>query len=212
MKQAAEPPASKNNAGKDFLHIRLCYCKLTANTVFALVIILCQSSFIYLHLSTMDWLKFFSVIAERYPISGTGYLADTLFHIKRNPDLNLCYSRFAGTPFCKMFSGGWATTSIGQKSNQNSKARSVCRLLWAQSKSNFNFVNTEVGHFLYGCELSQLLTNASSNNLQEGYIACEIIQPVRDCDSCFCSWCKLLLLLYFRRWGSRPNFQCKRAC
>lgn len=40
MKQAAEPPASKNNAGKDILHIQLCYCKLTANTVFALVIIL----------------------------------------------------------------------------------------------------------------------------------------------------------------------------
>uniref|UniRef100_H0ZN77 AAA+ ATPase domain-containing protein n=1 Tax=Taeniopygia guttata TaxID=59729 RepID=H0ZN77_TAEGU len=54
MKQAAESPASKNSAGKDFLHIKFCYCKLTANTVFALVIILCQSSFMYLQLSTMN--------------------------------------------------------------------------------------------------------------------------------------------------------------
>lgn len=45
MKQAAEPPASKHNSGKDILHVQLCYCKLTANTVFALVIILCQSFF-----------------------------------------------------------------------------------------------------------------------------------------------------------------------
>lgn len=71
MKQAAEPPASKTNAGENFLHIKLCYCKLTANTVFALVIILSQSSFMYLHLSTMDLLKFFSVTAERYPIQDT---------------------------------------------------------------------------------------------------------------------------------------------
>uniref|UniRef100_U3JQI9 AAA+ ATPase domain-containing protein n=1 Tax=Ficedula albicollis TaxID=59894 RepID=U3JQI9_FICAL len=40
MKQAAEPPTSKNNAGKDILLIKLCYGKLTANRVFALVTIL----------------------------------------------------------------------------------------------------------------------------------------------------------------------------
>lgn len=180
MKQSAEPPASKNNAGKDILHRKLCYCKLTANTVFALVILFCWSFF--MGLSTMNWLKFFPVTAERYPTSGTGYFMDTLFHIKRNPDLNLCHSRFAGTPSCKMFSGGWATTNIGQESNQNSKTRSVCWLLWAQSKFNFNFVNTEVRHFLYDCKLSWLLTNANSNNLWEGYSACEIIQPVMDYD------------------------------
>lgn len=54
MKQAAEPPASKSNASKDILPLKLCYCKLTAHTVFALVIILCQSFFMYLHLSTMN--------------------------------------------------------------------------------------------------------------------------------------------------------------
>lgn len=31
--------------------------------------------------------------------------------------------------------------------------------------SNFNFVNTEVGHFLYDCKLSQLLTHDNSNDL-----------------------------------------------
>lgn len=35
MKQAAEPPASKYSAGTDILHLKLCYCKLTADTVFA---------------------------------------------------------------------------------------------------------------------------------------------------------------------------------
>lgn len=95
-----------------------------------------------------------SVFCREIPITGTGYFTDTVFQIKRNPYLrNLCRSRVMDTPYdsCKMFSGGWKTMSMWWESNENSHSRSISGLLWARSKFHFNFVNTEVGHFLDTC-------------------------------------------------------------
>lgn len=133
------------------------------------------------------------------PIPGMGYFTDTVFQTKRNPDLrHLYHCRFVGTPYgsCKIFSGGRRITSMWWESKENLHMGSIFGLPWAQIKSDFNFVNNKMGHFLILVQLQiQLVVNwCQFKQLWEGYLACEIIQPVMDwlvstvgvdCSSCF---------------------------
>lgn len=148
------------------------------------------------HFLVKKWQQFCYCRAYLFP--SMGYFTDTVFQIKRNPDLrHLCHCRFAGTPYgsYKIVSGGRRITSLWWESKENlpKDMGSIFGLPWALSKSDFNFVNTKVGYFLDTCTVVhfQLVVNQCKfKQLWEGYVACEIIQPAMTM-TCFHSWCRL---------------------
>lgn len=98
-----------------------------------------------------------SVIAETYLFQVWDTSLILYSKEKRNPDLrHLCHCRFVGTPYgsCKIVSGGWRITSMWWESKENLHMESIFGLPWAQNKSDFNFVNTKVGHFLDTCTVA----------------------------------------------------------
>lgn len=84
-----------------------------------------------------------SVIAERDCIPGAGHFTDAVWQRNKNPCLRaVCHSRFVGT-LCgsgETFLHGRATCDGCGESTGNSHP--------AESKSHFNFVNTEEERFL----------------------------------------------------------------